>query len=194
MKILVRKILITLRARFNPKVSALEDRLNLTNLSIDELHGILMAYGMRIEEEDGTSHLEMPFSASKKNSNNKQTSKEKTCNCKDEEKEEDKEFSYCTQKLRTNTGKFKGKLQLICFDCGEVGHFAVKCPHRNEGVTKGKKSHKKFKEIGKKKWFKKSVFSKEDSSPSKEDNDNEEKFNGRVLFMAKHNKEEALDE
>ena len=90
-KIVVWNILITLPARFNPKVSVLEDRLNLTNLSIDELHGILMEYYMRIEEEDGTSHLETTFSASNKNSKDMQTLKEKTCNCKDEEKEEDEE-------------------------------------------------------------------------------------------------------
>jgi len=40
-KIVVRKILRTLPTRFNPKVSILEDRSNLTNVSIDELHGIL---------------------------------------------------------------------------------------------------------------------------------------------------------
>ena len=96
--------------------------------------------------------------------------------------------------MRIGTGKFKGKLPLICFDCGEVGHFVAKCPHKNEHVTKGKKSPKKFKKQGKQKWFKKSFFSKEDSSSSEEDSDNEEEFNGRVLFMAKHNKKEALDE
>jgi len=55
----------------------------MTNLSIDELHGILTAYEMRIEDEDGTSHLETTFSTSKKNSKDKHTPKEKTCNCKD---------------------------------------------------------------------------------------------------------------
>jgi len=43
-KFVVSKILITLPARFNPKVSVLEDKSNLTNLNIDELHGILTAY------------------------------------------------------------------------------------------------------------------------------------------------------
>lgn len=76
-KIVVRKILRTLPARFNPKVSVLEDRSNLTNLSINELHGILTAYEMRIEEEDGTCHLETTFAASKKNSKDKQLRKQK---------------------------------------------------------------------------------------------------------------------
>ena len=170
MKIIVRNILKIFPARFNPKVSVLEDRSNLTNLSIDELHGILTAYEMRIEEEDDTSDLETTFAASKKNSKDKQTLKEKTFNNKDEKKEEDeeeffdKEFAYFTRKMRTGMRKFRGKLPLICFDCGEVGHFAAKFPHKNEVVTKGNKSPRKFNKQGKKKWFKKSFFSKEDSS------------------------------
>eukprot|EP00253_Pinus_taeda_P030350 PITA_30350 len=66
-KIVVRKILRTLTTRFNPKVDVLEDRSNLTNLNMDEFHGILTTYEMRIEEEDGTPHLETSFSTSKKN-------------------------------------------------------------------------------------------------------------------------------
>eukprot|EP00253_Pinus_taeda_P021838 PITA_21838 len=176
-KIVVRKILRTLPVRFNPKVSVLEDRSNLTNLSMYELQRILTAYETRIEVEDDTSHLETTFAASKKNSKDKQTSKVKTCNCKDEENEEDeeafsdKEFAYFTWKMRR-----------------------AKCPHKNEVVTKGKKSPRKFNKQGKKKWFKKSFFSKEDSFSFKEESDNEEEFKRRVLFMAKHSKQEAPDE
>eukprot|EP00253_Pinus_taeda_P022233 PITA_22233 len=161
---------------------------------------------MRVDEDivayfqcvDETTNTLEAFAASKKNSKDKQTLKAKTCNCKDEEKEDeeefsDKEFAYFTRKMRTSTIKFKCKLPLICFDCGEVGHFATKCPHKNENVTKGKKSPRKFNKQGKKKWFKKSFFSKEDSSSSKEDSHNEEEFNERVLFMAKNNKQEAPD-
>jgi len=96
--------------------------------------------------------------------------------------------------MRTGTRKFKDKLPLRCFDCGEVRNFATKCPHKNEGVMKGKKSPKNFNKQGKKKWFKKILFSKEDHSSSEEESDNEEEFNGRVLFMANHNKQEAPHE
>lgn len=131
-----------------------------------------MEYEMRIEEQDGTSHLETKFSTFKKTSKDKKNLKEKTCSCKDEEKEEgeeefsDKEFSYFTQKLRKGTGKFKCKFSLICFDYSEVEHFSTKCPHKNEVVIKGKKGPRKFNKQDKKKWFKKSFFSKEDSSSS----------------------------
>ena len=91
--------------------------------------------------------------------------------------------------MRKGTRKFKGKIPLICFNCGEDGHFAAKCPHKNEVVSKGKKIPRKFNKQGNKKWFKKSLFSKEDSSSSKEDTNNKEEFKERVLFMAKHNKQ-----
>jgi hypothetical protein len=34
---------------FDPKISTLEERIDLDTLSMDELHGILTAYEMRIE-------------------------------------------------------------------------------------------------------------------------------------------------
>eukprot|EP00253_Pinus_taeda_P034179 PITA_34179 len=135
-KTIVQMILRTLPTRLNPKVSVLEDRMNLTNLSIDELHEIITTYEMTIEEEDVTSHLGTTFVASKK---------------------------------------------------------TTKCPHINEVGTKGKQGPRKYNKQGMKKWFKKSFFSKEDNSSSDEDSDNEEEINGRVLFMAKHNKQDASD-
>ena len=62
--------------------------------------------------------------------------------------------------MRTCKGKFKGKIPLIFFDCDEVGNFSAKCPHKNEATMKGKKGPRKFNKQGKKKWFKKSFFSK----------------------------------
>ena len=38
--------------RFNPKISALEERSNLNSISMDELHGIFIAYEMRTEQEN----------------------------------------------------------------------------------------------------------------------------------------------
>eukprot|EP00253_Pinus_taeda_P031031 PITA_31031 len=134
-KTIIRKILRTLPGRFNPKVSVLEYSANLAKLSKDELHGVLIAYEMRLDEEEGTSHLETAFTASKKTNKDKQPSKAKTCTCKCEEKEDDEEgfsngeYAYFRRKLKIGKGKFKGKLPLICFGCGEVGHFVAKCPN-----------------------------------------------------------------
>ena len=66
----------------NPKVSVLEYSANLDKLNKEELHGVLIAYEMRLDEEEGTSHLETVFVASKKNDKDKQPSIENTCTCK----------------------------------------------------------------------------------------------------------------
>jgi hypothetical protein len=38
--------------RFDPKISALEEREDLKSISMDKLHGILTAYEMRTEPEN----------------------------------------------------------------------------------------------------------------------------------------------
>jgi hypothetical protein len=47
--IIVQKVLRSLPMRFNPKISALEERSYLNSISMDELHGIFTAYEMRTE-------------------------------------------------------------------------------------------------------------------------------------------------
>ena len=63
--IVVQKVLRTLAKRFNPKIFALEDRTDLKIMTVDQLHGTLVAYEMRIEYED-TSRKEAPFKVSSK--------------------------------------------------------------------------------------------------------------------------------
>jgi hypothetical protein len=38
--------------RFDPKISALEERIDLKSISMDELHRIFTAYEMRTEQEN----------------------------------------------------------------------------------------------------------------------------------------------
>ena len=120
-----------------------------------------------------------------------------TCTCKCEEKGDDgegvsdEECAYFTRKLKPGKGKFKGKLTLICFGCGEVGNFVAKCPNKSDGNSKGKKGFKKFNKQGKNKGSKRNFLSKEDSSSSDEESDSKEEANDKVLFMAKHNKQEV---
>ena len=85
----------------------------------------------------------------------------------------------------------RGRLLAICFGCGEVGNFAEKCPNISDWNSKGKKGFNKFNKRGKNKGFKRNFLSKEDISSSDEDSDIEEEANERVLFMAKHNKQEV---
>ena len=49
--VVVQKVLRYLHMIFGPKISTLEERAYLGTLSMDELHGIFIAYEMRIEQE-----------------------------------------------------------------------------------------------------------------------------------------------
>ena len=59
-------------------------------------------------------------------------------------------------------------LPLECFDCGGIGHFASKFPHMNKDSDEeeASKREKKYEKGHKRrnKFFKKSLYSKEDSS------------------------------
>jgi hypothetical protein len=50
-KIIVQKVLRSLPMRYDAKVSTLEYREDLDKLIMDELHGIIIAYEMRTEQE-----------------------------------------------------------------------------------------------------------------------------------------------
>jgi hypothetical protein len=53
--IVVQKVLRSLPLRFDPKVSTIEESSNLKNLKMDELHGILTAYEMRMNKKNHQS-------------------------------------------------------------------------------------------------------------------------------------------
>ena len=46
------KVLRSLPVRFDPKVSSLEERIDLATLEMDEIHGILITYEMRTSSEN----------------------------------------------------------------------------------------------------------------------------------------------
>jgi hypothetical protein len=50
--IIVQKILRSLPMIFDPKISALEERVDLGMISMNELHGIFTAYEMRTEQDN----------------------------------------------------------------------------------------------------------------------------------------------
>ena len=120
--IVVRKILGTLPKRFNPKISTLEERTDLDTMIVDQLHGTLVAYEMRIEDED-TSRKEAAFKVSSKQAGKNKAMKDKPTS----DESDDEEIANFVRKLKRGTGKYKGKLPLKCFSCGNMGHFASKC-------------------------------------------------------------------
>ena len=51
-QVIVQKILRSLPMRFDSKISVIEERSDLNTKTIDELHGTLTTYEMRIEQAD----------------------------------------------------------------------------------------------------------------------------------------------
>jgi hypothetical protein len=63
--IIVQKVLISLPMRSYPNISTLEERVDLDSISMDELHGIFIAYEM-ITEHENPSTKEKTFKDSNK--------------------------------------------------------------------------------------------------------------------------------
>ena len=101
---------------FDSKVYTLEYRENLDNLIMDELHGILASYEMRIGQEN-PSKREASFKVSKESMNNENFSKENNSY------EEEAKF---IRKHKKGSRKYKGKLPLKCFNCRKIGIFCSK--------------------------------------------------------------------
>jgi hypothetical protein len=78
--VVVKKALRSLPMIFDSSISALEQRVDLATMTMDELHGMLTPYEMRIEKYN-PSTKEVTFKASKKiNKKDKQNSKS-YCSC-----------------------------------------------------------------------------------------------------------------
>jgi hypothetical protein len=93
------------------------------------------------------------------------------------------------RKLKKGTGNYKGMLPLKYFNCGGIGNFSSKFPHKNkdsdeeEASKREKKYQKGNKRRNKRKFFKKSLYSKEDKSSSDEEDNDSNIDSERVLFM-----------
>jgi hypothetical protein len=180
--VIVQKLLRSFPMRFNPKISTLEERSDLSSISMDKLHGIFTSYEMRIEQEN-PNVKEAGFKASKISKQKKKEQEEYSGN--NDISEDVEEVANFVKRLNKGTnGRYRGNLPLICFNCDGIGHFSNNCPHNknrnDEGYSKGKHAYKG--KITTKKDFKKILCIKEDIASSDEDEIGDSET-GRVLFM-----------
>jgi uncharacterized coiled-coil protein SlyX len=109
-QVIVKKALRSLPMRFDSKISSLEERVDLATMTMDELHGILTAYEMRIEQ-DNPVMKEATFKASKKTKKKDKQNPKSDCSCSDDS-EEDEEVANFVRRLKRGTDKYKGMLPL----------------------------------------------------------------------------------
>ena len=96
------KVLRSLLMIYNTNISTLEDREDLNKLTMEELYGILIAYEMRIGQENSQKKEEI-FKASKA------TNKSKT---KIQSEDSDDEETLIVKNIKKGTCKYKWKLPL----------------------------------------------------------------------------------
>ena len=175
---IVEKILRTLPMLYNPKVSTLEDRENLKNLTMDGLYGILMAYELKLGHEN-LPKGEVAFKVLKKTKNKKKY------HTKHHEESDVEEVNFI-KKLQKASGKYKGKLPFKCFNCGKVGNFVAKCPYPKEDPEDEEDKNKQYKKKGKPHYKnnyykgKNNFYSKEENKSSSNSNDSDE---DEVMFI-----------
>lgn len=119
--------------RYDSKVSTLEDQEELDKLTMDELHGILIAYEMRTSQ-DRPSRRETTFKVSKGSKKHEPKANESHSD------EIDKEEANFMKKLKKGTGKYSGKIPLKCFNCEKIGHFASRCPYPKQEASDDEES------------------------------------------------------
>ncbi len=137
-------------------------------MTMDELHGILTAYEMRITQR-GPSKRESAYKASKE-------SRKLEGIQKNHPEDSDDEEALFIKKLKRGTGKYKGKLPLKCCNCGKIGHFASNCPHPKPDDSDEENSKKsKKKKFGNKKFYnKKKIFYSMEDSEDEDTSEDEE--------------------
>jgi hypothetical protein len=191
--IIVQTVLIFLPMIFDPNILALEEREDLSMISMGELHGIFTTYEMRTVQEN-PSMEEETFKASRRTKKKKKIESKPNFSCSDDSDGDEKIYNF-VRKFKKRTDNYKGMLPLKCFNCGKIGHFSNKCPYAKKSDSdeeedpKKEKKYQKGNKKDKRKVFKKNIYSREDSSSSDENDESDnESERERVLLWLRENK------
>jgi hypothetical protein len=174
--ILVQKILRSLLDKFNPKAFAIEELNDLKMLSIDQILGSLTAYEIRINKDKSITR-EASFKENK-----------------DTDSDLDDIEAKFVRRLKKGSGKYQGKLPLKCFNCGKIGHFKNKCPHKKKDENSEGEEKYKSKRFDRKKSL--CVNNDDSSEDTNSDSFCEDKVN-EFMLMAKEdydNKRKGSDD
>jgi hypothetical protein len=194
-QVVVQKVLRSLPMRFDSNISALGEREDISTLTMDELHGTLIAYEM-ITEQDNSVTKEATFKASKK-TKKKRSKKAKSDNSSSDVLEDYEEVTNFVRKMKKGTDEYRGKISLIYFNCDGIGHFDNKFPHKKKKRNEEDESKREKIYKGKRTKFvflQENPLTKEDSSSSNEDEVGDSDIK-RVLFMVvEDSNEEGTEE
>jgi hypothetical protein len=127
--LVVQKVLRSLLLKCDAKVSVIEETRDLTKLTMDELHGSLIAYEMRIGIESDQPNNEATFKAIN--------------NTKYKDNDLDEEITNFIRRVQKGTGRYKGKSPLKCFNCGRIGHIPEKIYYKRKSLNNKKSFYSK---------------------------------------------------
>jgi uncharacterized lipoprotein YehR (DUF1307 family) len=124
--LVIQKVLISLLLKYDAKVSTIEETRDLTKMTMDELHGSLIAYEMRTSTESDQPNNEATFKSIKK--------------IKDKDTDLDEEIANFVRRFQKGSGRYKGKSPLKCFNCGRIGHIVENCYYKKRSLNKKRAS------------------------------------------------------
>ena len=186
---MVQKILSSLPPQWNAKTTAIEEANDVSNISMEELIGKLMAHEvhMKSQEDDSSKKKGVAFKADSDSDISNDTVS-------------DSDIALLTNKFRRflrkkQVNRFENKykrkeikedsVEVRCYKCKKLGHIRKNCPEVSKDKKKEKYEKKPKKYFKKKKALQATWGDSESSDESSSESDKSESAD--VAFMAKEN-------